>query len=570
MRLGRRWLMLTAVLGLIGHATAAGTPPASPSGWDVFLQQFEDGYFVLNPDFAVAQGRHEFDGRLPAWSPSALDRKISWLQSERASATAYDDNRLEPRQRFERQYLLARIDGDLFWIRDLREPYRNPKFYLDALDPSVYLTRPYAPPKERMRAFIGYLHAVPAALTQLKQNLHVPMPRTFASLGENSFGGYVSFFHDDAAKVFADVQDPELQAELRRSLDAAADAMKLTASWFHEEQARATNDFAIGPEAFSAMLRMTERVSVPLAQLQAIGQKDLDRNLASLKAACERIAPGATLQACVDHENADKASGGAVAGARAQLDDLKKFIQAKNLVTIPGDEVPLVDEAPPYARWNFAYINIAGPFDKGLPSTYYIAPPDPTWPESEQLAYTPGKNDLLFTSVHEVWPGHFLQFLHANRSPYPFGQLFVGYAFAEGWAHYSEEMMWDAGLGNGDPHVHVGQLTNALLRNVRFICAIGMHTGNMSPADCEALFKEKAFSNPGEARQQAARGTYDPAYLNYTLGKLMIRKLREDWTAKHGGKRAIKAFHDGFLQYGGPPIPLVREQMMGENAGNLF
>jgi uncharacterized protein (DUF885 family) len=205
-----------------------------------------------------------------------------------------------------------------------------------------------------------------------------------------------------------------------------------------------------------------------------------------------------------------------------------------------------------------------------MPSVYYIAPPDPTWSKAEQDAYIPGKSSLLFTSAHEVWPGHFVQFLHANRSPFKFGQLFVGYAYAEGWAHYTEEMMWEAGLGNGDAGTHIGQLGEALLRNVRFLCAIGMHTQGMSVASCETMFREQAYQDPGGARQQAARGTYDPAYINYTLGKLMIRKLRADWTANHGGRTAWREFHDRFLSYGGPPIPLVREQMLGTAKGDLF
>jgi uncharacterized protein (DUF885 family) len=162
-------------------------------------------------------------------------------------------------------------------------------------------------------------------------------------------------------------------------------------------------------------------------------------------------------------------------------------------------------------------------------------------------------------------PGHFLQFLHANRSPSLFGQLFVGYAFAEGWAHYSEEMMWEAGLGDGAPEVHIGELSNALLRDCRFLSAIGMHARGMTMQQSKELFMTQCYQDEGTADQQAARGTYDPAYLNYTLGKLMIRKLREDWTASRGGRKAWKQFHDTFLNYGGPPIPLVRQAMMGED-----
>jgi uncharacterized protein (DUF885 family) len=181
--------------------------------------------------------------------------------------------------------------------------------------------------------------------------------------------------------------------------------------------------------------------------------------------------------------------------------------------------------------------------------------------------------------VHEVWPGHFLQFLHANRNPSKIAALWGGYAYAEGWAHYAEEMMWEEGLGNGDPGQHVGQLANALLRDVRFLSAIGLHTQEMTVQQSEKMFRDKAFTDPGTARQQAARGTYDPEYLKYTLGKLMIRKLRSDWIEKQAGggdaagrvdsRQYWQGFHDKFLSYGGPPIPLVRKEMLGQG-GSLF
>jgi uncharacterized protein (DUF885 family) len=251
-----------------------------------------------------------------------------------------------------------------------------------------------------------------------------------------------------------------------------------------------------------------------------------------------------------------------VPGARAQLGDLKTFVQEAQVVSIPSDDQARVEEAPPYNRANFAYIDIPGPYEKGQPAVYYIAPPDPAWPANEQHDYLPGKADLLFTSVHEVWPGHFLQFLHSNRTPSIVARLFVGYAFAEGWAHYAEEMMWDVGLGKGDPETHIGQLINALLRNARYLSAIGLHTKGMTVAESEQMFREDAYADAATARQQAARGTYDPAYLNYTLGKLLIMQLRDEWTATRGGRSAWRAFHDQFLSYGGPPIPIVRDAML--------
>ncbi len=254
--------------------------------------------------------------------------------------------------------------------------------------------------------------------------------------------------------------------------------------------------------------------------------------------------------------------------ARQQLPQLKAFIIEKDIVSIPGTEEAKVEESPPYNRQNSAYIDIPGPYETNMPSVYYISPPDPTWDKATQDAFVPGVKDLLGTSVHEIWPGHFLNFLHANRAKSIFGKQFVGYAFAEGWAHYTEEMMMDAGLEAGNDETKIGQLSNALLRNCRYLSAIGLHAKGMTVAQSEELFKTECYQDAGNSKQQAARGTYDPAYLNYTLGKLMIRKLRDDWVAKGGktgDKTKWKAFHDEFLSYGGPPIPMVRAAMMKED-----
>lgn len=561
---------LALALLMAAPQLAAAKAPAQKS-WPDFLASYQEAYLAHNPSFAVTSGRHEYDGQLPDWSAAGIRKNAAFLKAMRAQAKAYPAKALTDTQRFERDYLLARIDGELFWIEEAAAPFRNPAYYLDGgLEPSVYLTRPYATPEVRLKAYIRYLRALPEAAQQIRANLRTPLPRTFVERGISAFGGYAGFFLGDGIAAFASVKDEALQAELKAAAAPAAEAFKSLASWFESERGRATEGFALGPKRFADMLWATERVRTPLTKLEAIGRADLARNTAALKAACAQFLPGGSIEDCIAKNAANKPEGGPVEGARAQLDALRDFIRKEKLVSIPGTETALVNEAPPYQRWNFAYIDIAGPYDKGMPSTYYIAPPDPAWSKAEQEAYIPGRTDLLFTSVHEVWPGHFLQFLHSNRSPFQFGQLFVGYAFAEGWAHYSEEMMWDAGLGNGAADVHIGQLSNALLRNVRFLCAIGMHTKGMSVSECERLFREEGYQDVGSARQQAARGTFDPAYLNYTMGKLMILKLREDWTASRGGRAAWQAFHDQFLSYGGPPIPLVREQMTGKKGGALF
>jgi uncharacterized protein (DUF885 family) len=342
--------------------------------------------------------------------------------------------------------------------------------------------------------------------------------------------------------------------------------MRELADWLRTQQSGATQDFALGPDRFSKMLKATEAVDIPLDQLMQVGRADLARNQAMAKAECAKFAPGETIKACFQKMIDDKPVGGIVEAAQKQVPELTAFVQSHDLATIPPGEHALVREAPPYNRQNTAYIDPPGPLEHGIPSIYYIAPPDPAWTAKVQRDYLPGKDSLLFITTHEVMPGHFLQFLHSNRSPSLIGRLFVGYGFAEGWAHYSEQLMWDAGLGAGDPEVHIGQLYEALERDCRFISAIGLHTQGMTQAQSKELFETECYKDEGNAEQQAARGTYDPEYLNYTLNKLLIMKLRDDWTASRGGRKAWKQFHDAFLSYGGPPVPLVRQAMMGEDA----
>ena len=572
-RLCGGWLAALVIGGLLAGCqrdSATTQTEATSTAWADFMAQFEADYFAHEPTAAVYAGRHEYDGQLPDWTASGLQAEMDWLQAQRTQAAAWDSAQLSARQRFERDYLLAVLDGDLFWMIDAESPQRNPTYYLGTLDPDVYLTRPYASLEQRAKAFIAYARKVPTAAEQIRANLRLPLPKTFVSYAINGFAGYASFYREDVPAVFKEVNDPQIQADLAAAIEPAAQAMQTLADWMKTQQATATDDFALGKDKFVRMLNATERVTTSLDQLLQVGQADLARNEQALQQACADYAPKLSLQACVDKVSAHKPEGGAVAAGMARLAALRQFILDKQLATIPGDEQALVKEAPAYNRWNLAYINIAGPYDKGMPSVYYIAPPDPSWSEAEQLAYVPSKAFLEFVTVHEVWPGHFLQFLHANRSDFKFGQLFVGYGYAEGWAHYAEEMMWDAGLDAGDAEMHIGQLQNALMRNVRFMCAIGLHTQGMTVEQCEQLFHDKAFLDAGNARQQAARGTYDPAYLNYTMGKLMIKKLREDWTASRGGRAAWKDFHDQFLSYGGPPIPLVREQMLQSKEGELF
>lgn len=531
--------------------------------WSDFAAGVVDEYYRRNPEVAVDAGLHQYDGQASDLSQDAINEYAAWLDSVVSDATSYDE--LSGLEAFERDYLLQEMRSQLFDLRDTNFLSSNPVYYSGFFGFSVYVDRDYAPIEERMQGYTAYISQLPRMLEQMRTNLKPPLPAPYVNTGHGIFSGLADYLENTVPGLFADVEDEQLQRQFAAANTAAADAVQQTADWLDGLKSTATNDYALGEAGFLKMLRETQGVDVTLAELKAAGVADLERNLNALFEACAEYAPGESTKDCVLKVQGRKPPEGAVAGASRQLPSLREFLVDNDIVSIPGTEDALVDEAPPHRRFNAAYINIPGPFEKGMPSVYYIAPPDPTWSEEDQLAYIPGETDLLAISVHEVWPGHFLQYLHANRTKNNVGQHFGTYTFSEGWAHYTEQMMVDAGLGDGDPEIRIGQLLNALLRNVRFISAIGLHAEGMSVEESQQLFEEKGFQDFGNALQQANRGTYDPGYLNYTLGKLMINKLRDDWTAGRGGREAWGRFHDQFLSYGTPPIPLVRGQMLGDD-----
>jgi len=556
-------LLALSIGGLVACSqTDDSVVEAAKEPWAEFAANAVAEYYRRNPESAVDAGLHQYDGVIRDLSPESVADYLAWVRQIRNEAGSYDD--LDGMDAFERDYFVASMNEEEFNFDTADYLATNPAAYVSVLSFSVYIDREYAPLDERMRGFTKYVAQFPAYFETMQSNLQPPLASPFIEMSLARFGGLVTYLETTVPEIFSSVEDEALQVEFATANAAAIESLKGTVAWLHGLRDTAHDDFALGAERFLEMLRAKEGVDITLEELKAAGERDLDRNLGILGEACAELAPGKSLKECVQQVQDQKPEGGAVAGARRQLPGLRKFLEAQKLVTIPGTEEALVDEAPPHRRTNSAYINIPGPYEVGMPSTYFIAPPDPSWSKEDQLAYIPGESDLLFTSVHEVWPGHFLQFLHANRAKNNIGQHFGAYTFSEGWAHYTEEMMADAGLDEGRPDIRIGQLLNALLRNARYLSAIGLHAEGMTVAESHKLFEEKAFSDYGTAAQQSLRGTYDPGYLNYTLGKLMIRKLREDWTEDRGGREAWGQYHDQFLSYGYPPIPLVRQQMLGD------
>lgn len=549
-------------LGACSQSEDSAVTDMAKSPWADFAVTTVAEYYSRNPERAANAGLHQYDGQISDLSPDSIAEYLSWVMKSRSEAESYAD--LEGLDAFERDYLIAAMNEEEFNFGTADYWSRNPAAYVGRLGFSVYIDREYAPLDVRMRGYLQYVAHFPAYFETMRSNLQPPLAAPFIQMSLARFGGLVSYLETTVPGIFSSVEDEALQSEFASTNAAAVESVRKIVEWLEGLRETAHDDFALGGERFLEMLRAMEGVNITLADLKAAGEQDLGRNLGRLDEACAEYAPGSSIKECVQRVQDKKPEGGAVAGARVQLPGLRVFLEERKLVTIPGTEEALVDEAPPHRRTNSAYISIPGPYEVGLPSVYYIAPPDPTWSEKDQLAYIPGESDLLFTSVHEVWPGHFLQYLHSNRAKNNIGQHFGAYTFSEGWAHYAEEMMADAGLDEGRPDIRIGQLLNALLRNARYLSAIGLHAEGMTIEESHKLFEEKAFADYGTAAQQSLRGTYDPGYLNYTLGKLMIRKLREDWTKGRGGREAWGQFHDKFLSFGYPPIPLVRREMLGE------
>jgi uncharacterized protein (DUF885 family) len=544
----------------------AAAPPAGETQLDNLIRDFTAGYYRFNPDVAISNGLHQYDGRIPDFSAQGIRQYVAWLEQMRTRARAIDPGTLDARQYLYLQQLETAVDSILFVITDMKAMENNPWYGYSGIDPDIYLTRDYAPPAQRIQAYIRHVQAIPAAVSNIKNNLR-PLSATLAYLWKTFTSGLAEYITTVPAHVFAEVNDPELQEQMKTADERAALVLNDLSRWIDTLPVR--ENFALGEQRYTRMLWTFERINTPLPELRRLAQRDLQQNLDALEQACGQYLPGASVRDCMHQVSSNKPAEGPVTAATRDLALLRKLIVDRHIVTIPGEDTAIVAEAPPHQRSNSAYISRPGPYEKNVPAIFYIAPPDPAWNAEEQYQYIPERSMLMNIAVHEVWPGHFLEGLYTNRSGNPVSDLYTSYAFAEGWAHYVEEMMVREGFGNA-PEARISQLKDALLRDVRFISSLGLHTGGMTVQESEQLFLGKAFQDPGNARQQAARGTFDPGYLFYTVGKLMIKKLRDDWLTLHPDK-SLQQFHDTLLSFGAAPIPLIRKQMLGDaDDGQLF
>ena len=559
----KRWLCLIVL------AACSSAPRTSTKTFDEAPARFEElaslvvGHLHrLSPANAVALGYHDFDGVLPDRSPRALAQQIAQLERDRAALEAL--TALSPAQAFERDVLVQEVRRELFDLVDLDVFHTNPMAYSGAINLDAYIIRDYAPLATRAAAVIKLCTDLPAYLGQARANLKLPIPRTWIDTALLQTRGYLDFVDQDVRDELVG----KIDAPIDLALDACKQALVEHAAWLARQQPQGTTAFALGEARYLKMLRETQGVDAQLATLVALADEDLRRNLTAIEEAARAIDPKRPIAAIVNELAGEKpAASEVLALATEQSAAMRQFLLDHKIVSIPSDDLALVRESPPFMRWNAAFLNRPGPFEqKKLPSYYYYSPPDPNWPVAEQQAYIPPRADLLFTTVHEVWPGHFLHGLHIRKHPSKVLQSFCTYSTNEGWAHYAEEMMFDAGVGDHAPRARVGMLKEALLRNVRFVVALAQHTRGMTVEQAQKVFEDKAFVDPGNARQQAVRGSFDPMYLAYTLGKIMIRKLAVEWRKQHPGA-TLGEFHDALLSHACAPLPLIRRSMLGDGAG---
>lgn len=567
-------VLLTTLWGCRSTPTTEPAPPvAEPAATATAgdrVSEILDARLEMQPLLGVELGLHDYDGKLPDVTTNGVTQAIADLKSLLAELDAMAPP-ADAIERVEHAAVATALRGDLFELETRRAPARNPMFYLGPLDLTPYISRDYAPLPDRVNAIIAVANATPAHLESAKANLESSLPRTFVQTALLQTRGTSTFVRIDVAKATDAVEDPELRKQLHASLGVMAKALDDYATFLEAALAKANDEYALGAEAFARMLRETQGIDIGLKELRQVLEADLARNKEAMVAAARAIDPKrAAAEVIAEVTKQKPATDAVLSTASAQAVDMRKFLVDHDVVTIPTQDVAEVVETPPFMRWNAAFLSGAGVFEqKPLPSFYYISPPDPSWPVAKQREYIPGETDLLFITIHEVWPGHFLHSLHLKVNPSRVLKSTWNYTMGEGWAHYTEEMMWDAKISD-DPAVHIGQLQNALLRNVRAISAIGLHTEGMSVAESKKMFVELAFQDEANAEQQAVRGTFDPMYLAYTTGKLAILKLRADVAAKQGEAYSQKAFHDELLSYGSAPLSAIRAAMLGGDAGSIL
>ncbi len=525
-------------------------------------EAFFHTYLDDHPGFGVSLGYHELDGRLPDVSPRGIERAIEHLHDAERRIAAFAPEDLGFTEQLERETLLLTIRSDLQNYLELRSPWRNPIGYDGALELDGYLSRNYAPLEQRARAVIAIARGAPAYLAAARANLHPVLPEPWVEIARFEIAGQLDFLHAGVKEALAPLTDPGLRRDLDEALMGLAGALEAQLAFLDARRARADQGHILGANGLERLLAVQGGVELDLATISAIGRADLERNQRALAEAVRAVDPTRPAAQVIEELKSQKPVD-VLVEARRQAEEARQFVIEHDLVGLPSDATAEIREAPPYDRTAAAMLDSAGAFEPDdMPSFYLISPPDPGWSAQEQRDYVPDTWDLLVVTTHELYPGHFVDDLHRRAMRSRVLKSFWHQLTGEGWAHYAEELMWEQGFTGRDPRFRVAQLREALIRDVRLVCAVGIHAEGMRLDECARRMREDAFLDEAGARQEAMRGTYDPTYLAYTLGKHLILALREEWRAELGPRFSLRAFHDRFLACGGAPISAIRRAML--------
>jgi uncharacterized protein (DUF885 family) len=531
-----------------------------------FVDDYFDAEFAFNPTRATHEGFHQYDLRLEDRSRPRIEARISELKGFLSRLKSLNRSALGFDESIDAQVLEARIHGALLDLETLRWFEQNPMAYARIPGASVdsLVKRTFAPGRERLRAVVVRMRSVPQIYAAARANLRNP-PKEFTDLAIRIAKGSVGFFEkslSDWARAVAG-DDRALANDFQAVNAEVVAATRDFAGWLERELAsRSTGSYAIGEENFLAKLKYEEMVALPLPQLLAKGEAQLAKDYAAFVETARQINPAQTAQQVMSSLSDQHPSASDLIPTVARsLEEARRFVVEKQLVTVPSEVRPHVEETPPYARsGGFASMDTPGAYEtRATEAFYYVTPVENDWSAQHKEEHLRLFNPYVVAmiNVHEAYPGHYLQFLYAPIFPTKTRKLVSSASNAEGWAHYAEQMMVDRGLGGGDPKIRLAQLQEALLRDCRYVVGIKLHTQGLTVDQGARIFVEKALQEPANAYEEARRGTYNPTYIYYTLGKLEIQALRDEFRARRGG--TLRSFHDAFISQGALPIPLLRK-----------
>jgi uncharacterized protein (DUF885 family) len=545
---------------------------AKPPGFHQLVDAYFDDYFKANPSAATSVGFHQYDNQLEDFSDNAHVRTRQRLLKYLAEFQAINPRTLSLLDRDDREIMIATIHSALLEEERVQMWRKNPDNYSSAVTSSIFslVKRNFAPLEVRLRSVIEREKQIERALDQARSVLQNP-PKIYTDIAIEQMPGNIDFFQDTLPAAFTDVKDTNLVTEFIRTNESAIAALTNYQQWLQKELLpRSQGTFAIGAENYRLKLLYDEMVDIPLPKLLQIGYDQLHKDQAAFVEAARKIDPHKTPEEVLKELEKDHpASDNLLSSAQLQLDGLRQFLIDKKIITVPGGAQAKVAETPSFQRaTTFASMDTPGPYEsKATEAYYFVTLPDRSWSKEKQEEYLEGYNYPLLSnvSVHEVWPGHYTQFLWLKNNPdlSKVRKLTGAGSNSEGWAHYSETMVLDEGLYKGDPRYRLAQLVDALLRDSRYIVGIRMHTEGMTMDQAREFFVKEGHQVPVVGEMETKRGTGDPTYLMYTLGKLEILRLREDYQRKMGTKFSLQDFHDRFIKAGNPPIRIVRRELMG-------